>query len=105
MSSTAQTLWHAIDHDMSLTQAIAQPRIHDQLMPNHILTEYNFDNDTVEALRDRGHEIKYTAPTVSIVHGVWMHEDAEFEAVGDPRQGNSAGMTLDLHEAFTVQHP
>lgn len=103
VSSTAQTLWHAIDHDMSLTKAIAQARIHDQLMPNYILTEHGFDNDTVETLMDRGHEIKYTAPVVSIVHGVWMHEDGTFEAASDPRQGNSAGMTVEYKEAFTVQ--
>lgn len=103
VSSTAQTLWHTIDHGMSLSKAVGQPRIHDQLMPNHILTEHKFDNDTVEALREKGHEIKYTAPQVSIVHGVWMHEDGTFEAAADPRQGNSAGMTVGYEEAFTVQ--
>lgn len=103
VSSTAQTLWHAIDHDMTLSEAVAQPRVHDQLIPNFILTEYDFNNETVESLRDRGHEIQYTPPTVSIVHGVWMHDDGTFEAVGDPRQGNSAGMTLRVRESFTVQ--
>lgn len=94
VSSTAQSLWQAFEHDMSLTSALLQPRLHDQLIPNHILVERAFDNATVEGLMDRGHEIVWTAPKVSAVQGVWMHEDGTFEAAAEPRQKNSGGLTL-----------
>ncbi|KAI6781745.1 Gamma-glutamyltranspeptidase-like protein [Emericellopsis cladophorae] len=94
VSSTAQVLWHTIEHNMTLTQALAHPRVHDQLLPNVSLIEYAMDNDTVNALRERGHEIKYTDPVVSSVQGVWRHDNGMFEAAGEPRQKNSAGLTL-----------
>lgn len=94
VSSTAQVLWHAIEHDMTLTQSLRQPRIHDQLIPNHILVEDAFDKSTVAGLIERGHKIKWTPPRVSAVQGVWRHKDGSFEAGGEPRQKNSAGLTL-----------
>lgn len=94
ISATAYVLWHALEHDMSLTQALAQPRLHDQLMPNHILVEYAMDNSTVGSLVEKGHEIKYVSPKLSAVQGIWRHEDGTFEAAAEPRQKNSGGLTV-----------
>lgn len=94
VSATAYVLWHAFEHGLSLTQALAQPRLHDQLMPNHVLVEHAFDNDTVRGLLERGHRVKYVAPRLSAVQGVWRHEDGRFEAASEPRQKNSGGLTV-----------
>ena len=94
VSSTAQALWQTLEHGMSLTQALGQARLHDQLLPNHILVEYGMDNTTVAGLMERGHEIVWTTPTLSSVQGIWRHEDGTFEAAAEPRQKNSGGLTL-----------
>lgn len=94
VSATAYVLWNALEHDMSLTEALDQPRLHDQLMPNVALAEYAMDNRTVEGLVDRGHVIKYVAPGLSAVQGVWRHGDGIFEAASEPRQKNSGGLTI-----------
>ncbi|CAH0014540.1 unnamed protein product [Clonostachys rhizophaga] len=93
ISSTALALWHTLEHGMSLTDAIGEPRLHDQLMPNHVLVEYAFDNSTVDGLVERGHNIRYVAPGLSAVQGVWRHGDGVFEAASEPRQKNSGGVT------------
>lgn len=94
ISATAYVLWHALERGISLTQALAKPRLHDQLMPNHILVENTFDNATVAGLRERGHEIKYVSPRLSSAQGVWRHDDGTFEAASEPRQKNSGGLTV-----------
>lgn len=93
-SSTAQALWHTLEHEMTLDEALHEPRIHDQLMPNHVLTEDTMDTSIVAGLEARGHAIKITSPGLSAVQGVWMHEDGTFEAAAEPRQLNSGGLTL-----------
>lgn len=94
VSATAQVLWNTLKHDMSLTNAIRQPRIHDQLIPNHILIENAFDKSIAAGLVERGHELNWTTPTKSAVQGVWRHADGVFEAAAESRQKNSGGLTL-----------
>jgi len=92
ISATTQVIWHLVEHDFSLPQALAEPRIHDQLMPNHVLVEYKFDNTTVESMRQRGHEIVRVAEGLSAVHAVRV-EGGVFEAEAEPRQKDSGGAT------------
>lgn len=94
ISSTAQVLWHTLEHNLTLADALRHPRLHDQLMPNCILTENEADPALVASLEEKGHAIKWTTPTVSAVQAVWRFADGLFDAVGEPRQRNSAGLTL-----------
>ncbi|KAH7320236.1 gamma-glutamyltranspeptidase [Stachybotrys elegans] len=94
ISSTAQVIWHVLEHEMTMTEALAQPRIHDQLMPNYAMVEYIFDNATVDSLRDRGHDITYVRQGLSAVQGIRRMGDGAFEAASEPRQSNSGGLTV-----------
>jgi gamma-glutamyltranspeptidase/glutathione hydrolase len=94
ISSTAFVLWHLLEHDLNLPDAVRYPRLHDQLMPNHVLVEYGFDNATVESLIQRGHEVEYVAPTLSAVQGIRRLDDGVFEPASEPRQKNSGGLTV-----------
>lgn len=95
ISSTALVLWHAVEHNLTLTDALAQPRLHDQLMPNRTMLETSFEEDLKEALVSRGHEIDLQVNGFpSAVQGVWRYEDGQFEAASEPRQKNSGGYTL-----------
>jgi gamma-glutamyltranspeptidase/glutathione hydrolase len=94
ISSTAQAVWHVIDQDMTMQNAIAAPRFHDQLMPNQMTFEYAFDNNTVMDMKDRGHNVTWVAPGQSAVQGIRRLWNGTFEAASETRQKNSGGMTL-----------
>lgn len=54
ISATAAVLWHMIDHAMPATDALREPRLHDQLMPNTVLLEDAFDRDVAASLAKKG---------------------------------------------------
>lgn len=94
ISATAQVVWHMLDHNLTTMEAMKEPRIHDQLMPDSTLVEYDFDGGVVESLKDKGHNITWVGPGLSAVQGIRRMENGVFEAAGEPRQKNSAGLTI-----------
>ncbi|KAG5996112.1 hypothetical protein E4U52_007276 [Claviceps spartinae] len=95
ISSTALSLWHILEQGKTLCEALTQPRLHDQLMPNMVLLEEDgFDKNIVSGLKKRGHVVTWVAKGLSAVQGIIRHAGGQFEAVGEPRQGNSAGLTI-----------
>lgn len=93
ISATTQTAWHLLEHGMNMSQAIAEPRLHDQLIPNEAQFEWTFDNKTVDAMVERMHKPVWVRLGVSAVQGIQRLWDGSFEAVGEPRQRNSGGIT------------
>ncbi|EPS38126.1 hypothetical protein H072_8148 [Dactylellina haptotyla CBS 200.50] len=91
ISSTIQNIHNIIDLGDSAPQALARPRLHDQLTPNVCNLEYSFDNGTAEYLRSLGHIIGYVAPGQSAAQVVRIMPNGTFEAAGEPRQYNSGG--------------
>ena len=81
-----------MDHGLTMEEALREPRIHDQLMPNQAIIEYKFDNNTVQGLLDRGHKVKWVREGLSAVQGIKM-VDGKFEPASEPRQGNSGAVT------------
>ena len=76
---------------MTAHEALKQPRLHDQLLPNQVTFEYQYDNKTTESMRGKGHNVTWglagsSAQAIRIVEG-------GFEAVGEPRQWDSGGLT------------
>ncbi|KAG5928280.1 hypothetical protein E4U42_000938 [Claviceps africana] len=94
ISATALSLWHTIGEGATLRDALVRPRLHDQVMPNTVLLEEGFDEAVVAGLQSRGHNITWVAKGLSAVQGIRRRPDGAFEAVGEPRQGNSAGLTV-----------
>ncbi|KAG5980240.1 hypothetical protein E4U55_004241 [Claviceps digitariae] len=95
ISATVLSLWNTIAGGMTLRDALLQPRLHDQVMPNTVLLEENgFEEVVVAGLERRGHDVTWVAKGLSAVQGIRRGEDGMFEAVGEPRQGNSAGLTI-----------
>ncbi|PHH55719.1 Gamma-glutamyltransferase ustH [Ceratocystis fimbriata CBS 114723] len=94
ISSTTQTIWHVIEHGMILDEALARPRQHDQLIPNQVTFEYSFDNATVDAMKNRGHHVTWVMEGLSAVQAIRVGEDGVFEPASEPRQKNSAGVSL-----------
>lgn len=79
---------------MTSAEALAQPRLHDQLSPNVATFEYAYDNSTVAFLASRGVNVSWIAPGESTVQALRLKPGGSFEAAGDPRQKNSKGLVL-----------
>merc|ERR1712093_973785 len=80
ITSTVQAIWHVLEHNMTLPEAIKEPRMHDQLMPAATTFEYLFDNSTVDSMRERGHNVTWVRPGYSAVQGVRRLWNGTFEA-------------------------
>ncbi|CRK14222.1 hypothetical protein BN1708_011100 [Verticillium longisporum] len=93
VSATAQVLWHVLEHGMTMTEAVAEPRLHDQLMPNEVWLEYTFNNETAASLAEKGHRINWVREGLSAVQGITVLGSGKFEAASEPRQKNSGGLT------------
>jgi gamma-glutamyltranspeptidase/glutathione hydrolase len=94
ITATIQNLLHLLDGNMSTAEALAQPRIHDQLMPAQVSFEYAFDNGTTAFLKELGANVTWVAPGQSTAQGLRRLENGTFEAAGEPRQKNSGGFVL-----------
>jgi len=90
-TSTIQSLWHVLDRNLTSLEALAQPRLHDQLIPQTTYFEYAYDNSTVAFMKERGHNITYVAPGLSAVQALRRLPNGTFESAGEPRQKNSGG--------------
>lgn len=93
-TATLQNLWHVLDHGMSAPEALAQPRLHDQLIPNNCFFEFDYGNDTIDFMRERGHNISIIelGAWISTVQSLRLLPNGTFEAAGEPRQVNSGGL-------------
>lgn len=110
VSSTAQVVWRVLEsaaynnyyYDLAAEQqqpvdlraAVAAPRLHDQLMPDTSTFEWSFDNTTVAAMQAKGHNVTWVGPGMSSVQAIMRLANGSFDAVGEPRQKNSGGLTL-----------
>lgn len=94
ISATAGALWHVAEHSMAMPDAVREPRLHDQLMPNTVLVKYDFDNATAAALIQRENNVTWVGDGLSAVQAIRRLDDGSFEAAREPRQKNSGGLTI-----------
>ncbi|KAI8265125.1 Glutathione hydrolase proenzyme [Colletotrichum sp. SAR11_239] len=94
ITATIQNLHNVLDRNLTAPQALAEPRLHDQLSPNIINVEYSYDNSTISYLQSLGHNVTWVAPGSSSAQGVRLLENGTFEAAGEPRQKNSGGYAV-----------
>lgn len=93
-TSTIQNVIHVLDQDLTVYEALAEPRLHDQLMPNQVTFEYAYDNSTVAFMKSLGHNVTWVAPGQSSAQGLRLLPNGTFEAAGEPRQKNSGGFAV-----------
>lgn len=85
---------------MTAPQALAQPRLHDQLVPSSISFEWSglniqgYDNKTVAYLKSLGANVTWIAPGQSTAQGIRRLGNGTFEAAGEPRQDASGGYAI-----------
>ncbi|KAI9827416.1 MAG: hypothetical protein M1819_006957 [Sarea resinae] len=94
ITATIQNLVHVLDGNMSVANALRQPRLHDQLVPNEVRFEWGYDNRTVAAMAARRHNVSWMAPGESSAQALRLLPNGTFEAAGEPRQRNSGGFAI-----------
>ena len=91
ITTVLQILLHVLDREMTLAQAIAQPRLHHQWMPDCILADRQQQiGDLISALKAKGHCVK-TRSSIGNAHGVMVKNTDSLEAAADPRGEGVAG--------------
>ncbi|KAL2822689.1 nucleophile aminohydrolase [Aspergillus cavernicola] len=94
ITATVQNIIHAIDEGLSAAEALAKPRLHDQLIPNRVAFEYAYDNETVAFMESRGHNVTWMAPGTSTAQAIRVLPNGTFDAAGEPRQFDSGGFAV-----------
>jgi gamma-glutamyltranspeptidase / glutathione hydrolase len=57
ISTVLQVIVNVIDHGMDVAAAVAAPRLHHQWLPDEVRIERGFSDDTLAALRAKGHRV------------------------------------------------
>jgi gamma-glutamyltranspeptidase / glutathione hydrolase len=94
ITSTLLSIVNVLDFDMTAPEALAEPRLHDQLMPNQVSFEYSYDNSTVAFMKERGHNVTWVGLGQSAVQAIRVLGNGTFEVAGEPRQKNSGGFAV-----------
>ncbi|CBF75434.1 gamma-glutamyltransferase [Aspergillus nidulans FGSC A4] len=94
ITATVQNIIHAVDEGLSAAEALARPRLHDQLIPNQVAFEYAYDNSTVAFMAARGHNVTWMAPGTSTAQAIRVLPNGTFEAAGEPRQLDAGGFAV-----------
>ncbi|OJJ81661.1 gamma-glutamyltransferase [Aspergillus glaucus CBS 516.65] len=94
ITATVQNIIHVVDQGLSAAEALAQPRLHDQLIPNQVAFEWTFDNATVADMQRRGHNVTWMELGKSTAQVIRVLGDGGFEAAGEPRQRKSGGVVV-----------
>lgn len=85
ITSVYQTILNVVEHDMSMSQAVAQKRLHHQWKPDQIsMEEGAIGEDVVEQLEKMGHKIK-TRSSIGKVDAILVRPNGSYEGAADPR--------------------
>ncbi len=91
ITTVFQVVANVVDHGMSLSDAVAAPRVHHQHLPDLIHVEPGgLPRDVMDRLRDRGHQVVERHELSGDVQAVTVRPDGTFEGVADPRRGGVA---------------
>ncbi|KAI9505100.1 gamma-glutamyltranspeptidase 1-like protein, partial [Coemansia spiralis] len=92
LTSVLQVIVNALDFDMRLDNAVDTPRLHHQLLPNHLMVDPLFPSSVSHALAAFGHEIVPLKHGSSVVQAVRRLPNGLLHAVSDARKhGVAAG--------------
>ncbi|KAK5996203.1 Glutathione hydrolase proenzyme [Cladobotryum mycophilum] len=94
ITANIQNTIHILDGGLTVSEALARPRLHDQLVPNQVAFEYAYDNTTVAFMKALGHNVTWVAPGLSTAQGLRLLPNGTFEAAGEPRQKSSGGYAV-----------
>ena len=83
ITTVANVLMGVVDYGMNLQEAVDAPRFHNQWLPDVLSVEQWFSPDTVKALQQMGHKVKFGTGDGDDWHPYWS--DAEC-VIGQPEK-------------------
>ena len=94
-------MWHVLEGNLTVPEALGKARLHDQLIPGRTTFEDSlggkiegFDEAVVRSMREKGHNVTWISLPEAAVQGIRVLGDGSFEAGSEPRQKNSAGLSV-----------
>jgi gamma-glutamyltranspeptidase/glutathione hydrolase len=91
MTTIFQVISNVVDHGMSLSDAVAAPRLHHQHLPDRIDVEPGgLPPQVLQDLQALGHAVAERSEMSGDVQAVRMHDDGRLEGAADPRRGGVA---------------
>lgn len=111
-TTTLQGIINVLDRDMNAFDALADPRLHDELFPDktNVENQYNsqktkhdgYNKTIVEYLSEKDHNINWF-DSLGMSQSIRLLPDGTIEAVGEPRQKNSGGAVWPEQEQSLYQ--
>ena len=90
ITTVFQIILDVLTFDLDLSAAVALPRFHHQWRPDTLFVEQDrFHPDTLEALRQRGHQVIERSP-IGRVDAIWISENGQLFGAADPRGDDHA---------------
>ena len=86
-----QLIIDVLNFNLTLEEAITQPRIHHQLLPDVVLYEPTLAEKYITGLQQRGHKLDVWA-TLAVVQAIYVDKQQTskpIQAVSDPRKGGA----------------
>ncbi len=99
ISNVFQIIVNLLQHNMSLRQAIAAPKLHHQYLPPQLYYQERYPRSTLDALNAKGHQTKYRSRWGNVQAVSLDLKTQSFQGVSDPR-----GEGTPQSNATTVPH-
>jgi len=84
INTVLQTILNVVDFKMNAQEAVDQPRIHHQWMPDEIRLERGISPDTIELLRSMGHKVVESSSYIGEIAAI-VSRDGWLEGAADGR--------------------
>ena len=91
ITTTAQVIMNVIDFDMNIEDAVESYRFHHQWLPDMIQFESSgFSPETIQALENRGHAIKYRG-SIGEANCIQVEDGLIFGSADSRRNSSAVG--------------
>jgi gamma-glutamyltranspeptidase/glutathione hydrolase len=84
ISATLQVILNLIDFHMAVKDAVTEPRIHHQWIPDNLIVEADIPPDVKRALERRGHNVRERG-VVGVAQAIVVH-NGKISGAADPRK-------------------
>ena len=92
ITNVYQVVLYAIEHDLTMQEAVDAKKMHSQWLPDRIIIEAGIDSLTLDTLRSMGHEIR-EIEQIGRIEAIMVQEDGSYEGAADvTRTGDATAL-------------